>query len=97
LVVRVTPRGGRDAVDGVEAIDDGRTVLRVRVRAAAEAGEANKAVIALLAKWLGVAKRDLTLMVGHAARVKHLAVAGDPLDLAARLERLTAAPSEDGG
>ena len=32
--VRVTPRGGRDAVEGLDKLSDGRAVLKVRVRAA---------------------------------------------------------------
>jgi uncharacterized protein YggU (UPF0235/DUF167 family) len=37
LAVRLTPRGGRDAIDGIEQLSDGRRVLKVRVRAAAAA------------------------------------------------------------
>ncbi|MDF2972320.1 MAG: bifunctional methylenetetrahydrofolate dehydrogenase/methenyltetrahydrofolate cyclohydrolase [Microvirga sp.] len=36
--VRVTPRGGRDAIDGIETLSDGRPVLKVRVRAVPEDG-----------------------------------------------------------
>ena len=35
---RVTPRGGRDAVDGIGALDDGRSVTRARVKTWAVAG-----------------------------------------------------------
>lgn len=90
IAVRVTPRGGRDAIDGVEAQSDGRTVLRVRVRVAAEDGAANQAVIALIAKSLGAPKSNVRLLSGATARLKQLAVDGDPLALAARLEALAA-------
>ncbi len=90
IALRVTPRGGRDAIDGVEAQSDGRPVLRVRVRVAAEDGAANKAVIALIAKSLGASKSDVRLVSGATARLKQLAVDGDPLALAARLEALVA-------
>jgi uncharacterized protein YggU (UPF0235/DUF167 family) len=53
IAVRVTPRGGRDAVDGWIRDDAGRLLLKVRVAAAAAEGQANDAVIALLAKALG--------------------------------------------
>ena len=56
MALRVMPRGGRDGIDGVEALANGRTVLKVRVRAIAEGGEANRAVTELLAKALGVPK-----------------------------------------
>src|SRR5690606_10461317 len=46
VAVRLTPRGGRDAIDGVERRADGQWVLKARVRAAATEGEANAALIA---------------------------------------------------
>ena len=48
IALRVTPRGGRDDIDGIEQLADGRSVLKVRVRAIADGGEANKAVLVLL-------------------------------------------------
>jgi uncharacterized protein YggU (UPF0235/DUF167 family) len=76
IVVRVTPRGGRDGVDGWMRDDAGRLVLKVRVAAAAAEGQANAAVIALLAKVLGRPKSALVLLGGQTARVKRLAVEG---------------------
>ena len=46
LTVRLTPKGGRDAIDGIEQMADGRAVLKVRVRAAPSEGEANAALMA---------------------------------------------------
>ena len=54
VALRVTPRGGRDDIDGIETLANGRCVVKVRVRAIAEGGEANRAVTELLAKALGV-------------------------------------------
>lgn len=34
VTIRLTPRGGRDALDGIETLSDGRAVLKARVRAA---------------------------------------------------------------
>jgi uncharacterized protein (TIGR00251 family) len=87
LAVRLTPKGGRDAIDAVEQLADGRPVLKVRVRAAASEGEANAALLALLAKTLGVARRDVSLVAGAGARLKRLRIDGDGVALAARLER----------
>ena len=56
VALRVTPRGGRDDIDGLETLANGRSVVKVRVRAIAEGGEANRAVTELLAKALGVPK-----------------------------------------
>jgi len=84
LAVRVTPRGGRDAVEGWVRDDAGRAVLKVRVAAAAADGAANAAVVALLAKALSRPKSAFTLVSGQTARVKRIAVDGlDEADLAA--------------
>jgi uncharacterized protein (TIGR00251 family) len=91
LAVRLTPRGGRDAIDGIEQLADGRSVLKVRVRAAPSEGEANKALIRLVAKAVSVAPRDVTLTAGAAARVKRLAIAGNGSALIVTLEKIVAA------
>jgi uncharacterized protein YggU (UPF0235/DUF167 family) len=84
LAVRVTPRGGRDAVEGWVRDDAGRALLKVRVAAAAADGAANAAVVALLAKALGRPKSAFTLVSGQTARVKRIAVDGlNAADLAA--------------
>jgi hypothetical protein len=88
LQVRLTPKGGRDAVDGVEQLADGRSVLKVRVRAAPSEGEANDALIRLIAKALRVPRRDVTLAAGATSRVKRLVVSGDGSALVAKLEKL---------
>jgi uncharacterized protein YggU (UPF0235/DUF167 family) len=84
--VRLTPKGGRDAVEGLAALSDGSEVMKARVRAAPEDGAANAALAALLAKTLGVGKSAVTLRSGHSARVKVLDIAGDGAALAARLK-----------
>jgi uncharacterized protein len=90
VLVRLTPRGGRDAIEGVEQLADGRSVLKARVRAAASEGEANAALIKLLAKTLGVAARDVRLAAGATARLKRVHVAGAGTMLAAALEKIAA-------
>ena len=91
LAVRLTPKGGRDAIDGIEQMADGRAVLKVRVAAPPSEGEANDALIRLLAKALGVPPRDVALAAGATARVKRLTVAGDPASLIAALEKMAVA------
>ena len=90
LAVRLTPKGGRDAIDGIERLADGRAVLKVRVRAAASEGEANAALVKLVAKALGVAPRDVTLVAGATARLKRLKINGAGAALAAALEKICA-------
>jgi uncharacterized protein (TIGR00251 family) len=85
VAVRLTPRGGRDAIDGVETLSDGRRVLKARVSAAPEDGKANDALVRLVARACGVPARDVTLESGATSRLKMLKVAGDADALAARL------------
>lgn len=88
LTVRLTPNGGRDAVDGLETAADGEEYLKVRVRAVPEKGKANQALIAFLAKTLGLAKSKLFLISGDTQRKKILRIEGDPEDLMRRLAEL---------
>lgn len=85
--VRATPKGGRDAIDGVVELSDGQSVLKARVRAVPADGEANDALVRLLAKTVGVAPGAVTLLQGAAARNKTFRIEGDPARLAAALER----------
>jgi uncharacterized protein len=91
LDVRLTPRGGRDAIEGIERRADGRAVLKARVRAAPFEGAANEALRRLVAKALGVAPGQVDVAAGATGRVKRLHIAGDPRTLGAILERLTEA------
>ena len=91
VALRVTPRGGRDNIDGVETLANGRTVVKVRVRAIADGGEANRAVTQLLAKALGVPRGKVRILSGATSRLKQIAVDGDPAQLGEALRKLTAA------
>jgi uncharacterized protein (TIGR00251 family) len=91
VALRVTPRGGRDDIDGVETLANGRRVVKVRVRAIAEGGEANRAVMELMAKALGVPKGRVRVLSGMTSRLKQIAVDGDPAKLGDILRKLTAA------
>ncbi len=85
LRVRLTPKGGRDAVDGTTATADG-AAIKARVRAAPEDGAANAALTDCIAAWLGLARRDVTLASGHKSRTKVLAIAGEAAAIEKRLE-----------
>jgi uncharacterized protein YggU (UPF0235/DUF167 family) len=87
LAVRLTPRGGRDALDGIAADAAGRHMLRARVSAAPADGAANEALLRLLAAALGMPRRAITLTAGATQRIKRVAIAGAPDDIAARLAR----------
>jgi len=89
LDVRLTPRGGRDALDGVETLADGRVVLKARVRAAPTDGEANTALIRLLASEFRLPRSQLSIASGATARLKTVLLRGESAALATALaERL---------
>ena len=96
LEVRLTPRSGRDAIEGVERRSDGRIVLKARVRAAPFEGQANEALCRLLAHELGLAPRQVEITAGEGARIKRLRIAGDPRMLDAALDRLTKVSAQGG-
>jgi len=79
---RVTPKGGRDAVDGLVETAQGQA-LKVRVRAAAEDGAANAALEKVVAQWLGVAGGRVRVVRGHKSRVKLIGIAGAPAEIEA--------------
>ncbi len=91
----MTPRGGRDEIDGTETLANGKSVLKLRVRAIAEGGEANRAVTELLAEVLGVPKRQVRIQSGVTSRLKQVAVDGDPRRLGETLKTLLAAKAAD--
>ena len=70
LDIRVQPRASRNAVE----IDGER--ITVRVTAVPESGKANDAVVALLAKRLGVPKRSVQIVRGHKSRDKRISIDG---------------------
>lgn len=94
IALRVTPRGGSDDIDGIETLADGRAVLKVRVRAIADGGEANRAVTELLARALRVPKARVKILSGATSRLKQVAVDGDPRLLGDTLRALTAENSD---
>ncbi|HEY6383567.1 MAG TPA: DUF167 family protein [Pseudolabrys sp.] len=73
----------------IESLPEGRTALIARVRAVPSEGEANAALVRLLAKALGVPRRDIVLAAGASGRLKRLVITGDGPTIVAALERLS--------
>jgi len=71
LKVRVTPAARQDALAGWQA-----DVLRMRVRAAPERGDANRAACRLVADHLGLPLGHVILAKGEASRDKLLYIEG---------------------
>jgi uncharacterized protein len=84
LAVRLTPRGGRDRIDGWARDDAGRTYLKVRVSAPPVDGEANAALVKLIARALKLPASAVRIAAGETARIKQLEIDGvDDAGLAA--------------
>jgi uncharacterized protein YggU (UPF0235/DUF167 family) len=88
LAVKVMPKAGRSAIEGVVLDAAGSAWLAVKVTAPADGDRANEAVMALLAKRLGVPASALRLVAGATARWKRVGVAGEPEALARAAEAL---------
>jgi uncharacterized protein YggU (UPF0235/DUF167 family) len=88
VACRLTPKGGRDAIEGVASLSDGTRVMLARVRQPPEDGRANDALCALLAKALDTPACRVRLTGGAKSRLKQVMVTGDPAALVARLRAL---------
>ncbi len=73
FAVRVTPKASSNRIT-VDLQDDGSTVVRIYVTAVPENGKANRAVIKLLAKEMGVPQSSLSVTKGIRARDKLIMV-----------------------
>lgn len=91
LHILVSPKARKDEVTGCELLLDDRCgeifVLRVKVRALADKGLANKAVLKVIANWLDVPKTSIDLISGSKARYKTLLIEGLGKELAQKFEQ----------
>ncbi len=69
--IRVVPRASRSEVAGVQG-----DALKLRLNAPPVEGKANDECIRLLAEILGVRRAQVTIIAGHTARTKTVAVEG---------------------
>jgi uncharacterized protein (TIGR00251 family) len=86
LAVRLTPNGGRDQLDGIELDADGKARLKARVSVVPEKGKANKALVALIAKALGLPKSSVSLVSGDTSSKKILRIDAEPEDVMVKLD-----------
>lgn len=93
LTLRVQPRAARTRVVGRHG-----GALKVQVAAPPVEGAANAAVIELLAAWLAVPRRAVTIARGQSGRDKLVDIAADdPAGLARRIEALVGCVDTSGG
>lgn len=88
--LRATPNASKGEISGLWRGPEGETRLVVRVSAPPDKGRANKAVLKLVAKTLGLPKSAVSLTGGERDRAKTVAAAGDLAEIVARLEAIVA-------
>ncbi|GAK33292.1 UPF0235 protein [Iodidimonas nitroreducens] len=93
LRVKLSPKASANRIDRIELDETGAARLRLSVTAVAEKGKANKAMIALLARNLGLVRSQITISAGTTTQIKTIDITGDPPDLA---ERITKALHQQG-
>ena len=87
IAVRVTPRSSKPGIGEWRVGADGREELEVRVSAAPSDGEANAALIRLLAKELDLPKSAFEIVAGETSRHKRISLPINETELRARLKR----------
>jgi uncharacterized protein len=92
LAIRLSPRAKADRLNGMRVEADGVRVLAAMVRAPAENGRADDALLRFLARTLSLPRRDLSIVAGVARRRKTVHIAGNPQQLFDRLAARMVAP-----
>ena len=87
VLVRLTPRASRDAFEGLGQFDGGAEALKAKVRAAPQDGAANRALIRLAARTLGLPASRVRLESGAASRLKTILIEGGGMAAAELLSR----------
>jgi uncharacterized protein (TIGR00251 family) len=77
VMLRVTPRAGRDAIGTTTQVGEG-TALSVRVAAPPVDGAANAAIVRLLAKSWRLPVSSFEIVAGESGRLKRVLVRGEP-------------------
>ena len=76
LSVKVVPKARSNEIVGWDKDENGMDKLKIRVAAAPEKGQANKAVIELLSESLKIGKSKVTLLQGQTCRNKTFIIQG---------------------
>lgn len=92
LRLRVQPGARREGFGGAHGDS-----LKIAVTAPPEGGRANEAVLALLARRLGVPRRDVRLLSGENSRQKRVLVSRPPGAVEAALGPLLSRAADDAG
>ena len=87
VAIRLSPRARSDRLLGSIASAEGGRAVKASVTAPAQDGQANEALLQLLARTWRLPRRDLSIVVGAVSRNKIVHIAGDPNELIVKLSR----------
>ena len=76
LQIRVVPSSSKNEITGFN--ENGE--LKIRLKAVAEKGKANKELVEFLSQMISVKKQQITLLSGHTSRQKILDIDGYSLE-----------------
>lgn len=79
VAVHVVPRSARNMIVGIHG-----GALRIRLNAPPVGGAANDALIAIIAKVLGMPQRQVEIISGHTSRRKVVSISGLSRDVVER-------------
>ena len=85
VAIRLSPRAKSDRLLGIAGTAEGGRAIKVSVTPPARDGQANQALLQLLARAWRLPRRDLSIVVGAASRSKIVRVVGEPRQLIAKL------------
>ncbi len=86
IFLRVTPKASRNGITGIYVDGNGKASLKVTTTAQPEKGQANKAIIQILAKTFKHAKSGFTVIAGEIDRNKTILISGKESDVLSWLE-----------
>lgn len=93
--MRLTPKAGRDGIEGLKPTADGGVELAAKVTAVPENGKANDALLRLLAKTLKLPVSSFTLVAGATDWHKQILIGGDGAAIATLLAPWCAAKTKE--
>jgi uncharacterized protein YggU (UPF0235/DUF167 family) len=76
--VKLSPKAGRNAIDGWAADAAGKPILKARVAAPPADGAANAALVALIAEALKIRRSDVRVVSGASSRTKLVEAEAEP-------------------
>ncbi|HAU29724.1 MAG TPA: hypothetical protein DCW68_06425 [Rhodospirillaceae bacterium] len=86
FMVKLTPKGRKNALCGTISSPEGGEILKASVTAAPEDGKANEALIRLLSDSWDIPRATFCLTSGATSRLKGLFISGNPQALIGQAE-----------